>query len=238
MAADPGPDRTASGRQRTARTAWRRATGLGANGGIVSTGALMVGVANAGASRTALLTAGVAALVAGAGSMGIGEYVSVSSQKDAEQADRTLEAAELQDNPAAETVELRNIYQARGLSRELAQQVADALMAHDALGAHLRDELGHTEESRARPVQAALASFASFAVGALVPLLTAVVVPDGARVVAITIATIVGMVVLGAVGAALGGADRLRGALRVGVGGTIALGVTYGVGLLFGTATG
>jgi vacuolar iron transporter family protein len=223
---------------RTSRTGWLRATVLGANDGILSTGALLLGVAGAGAGRSALITAGVAALVAGAMSMGIGEYVSVSSQKDAEHADRAMEAAELEDDPVAETAELRAIYQARGLSHDLAQEVADALMEHDALGAHLRDELGHTEELRARPLQAALASFGAFALGASIPLLTAVLIPEGGRVAGITVATVVGMVALGAVGASLGGASRLRGALRVGIGGSIALAVTYGVGRLFGTAIG
>lgn len=238
------PDRTPTFRRhraelhRTSRTGWLRATVLGANDGILSTGALLLGVAGAGSGRTALVTAGVAALVAGALSMGIGEYVSVSSQKDTERADRAMEAAELADDPAAETAELRAIYQARGLPHELAQRVADTLMDHDALGAHLRDELGHTLEMRARPVQAALSSSVAFAVGAALPLLTAVVAPDGARVVAIVVATVVGMVALGAVGAALGGANKWRGTLRVGIGGSLALALTFAVGKLFGTAIG
>jgi vacuolar iron transporter family protein len=223
---------------RTSRTGWLRASVLGANDGILSTGALLLGVAGAGSSQTAIVTAGVAALVAGAMSMGIGEYVSVSSQKDAEEADRTMEAAELEEDPEAETAELRNIYEARGLPRDLAQQVAVTLMEKDALGAHLRDELGHSDDLLARPLQAALSSFASFAVGAVIPLLTAVLVPEGGKVIAITVATVIGMVVLGAVGAALGGANKLRGALRVGIGGSIALAITYGVGKLFGTAIG
>ncbi len=209
---------------------------LGANDGILSTGALLLGVAGAGASRSALLTAGVAGLTAGAMSMGIGEYVSVSTQSDTERADRAKEEEELADDPEAETAELRNIYEARGLPRDLAQQVADTLMATDPLGAHLRDELGLTETLAARPMQAAASSLASFAVGAAIPLLVAVLVPAAGRAVAIAAATIVGMVLLGATGAALGGADRWRGALRVGVGGTAALALTYGIGLLFGTA--
>lgn len=223
---------------RTSRTGWLRASVLGANDGLLSTGALLLGVAGAGSSQSAVITAGVAALVAGAMSMGIGEYVSVSSQADAEAADRAMEAAELEEDPEAETAELRNIYEARGLPRPLAQQVADTLMATDALGAHLRDELGHSEDLLARPLQAAVYSFGSFAVGAAIPLVTAIVVPEGGKVVAITVATIIGMVVLGAVGATLGGANKLRGALRVGVGGTIALAVTYLIGKLFGTAIG
>ncbi len=209
---------------------------LGANDGILSTGALLLGVAGAGASRSALLTAGVAGLTAGAMSMGIGEYVSVSTQSDTERADRAKEEEELADDPEAETAELRNIYEARGLPRDLAQQVADTLMATDPLGAHLRDELGLTETLAARPMQAAASSLASFAVGAAIPLLVAVLVPAAGRAVAIAAATIVGVVLLGATGAALGGADRWRGALRVGVGGTAALALTYGIGLLFGTA--
>ena len=209
---------------------------LGANDGILSTGALLLGVAGAGASRSALLTAGVAGLTAGAMSMGIGEYVSVSTQSDTERADRAKEEEELADDPEAETAELRNIYEARGLPRDLAQQVADTLMATDPLGAHLRDELGLTETLAARPMQAAASSLASFAVGAAIPLLVAVLIPAAGRAVAIAAATIVGVVLLGATGAALGGADRWRGALRVGVGGTAALALTYGIGLLFGTA--
>ncbi|MFZ4518497.1 MAG: VIT1/CCC1 transporter family protein [Microthrixaceae bacterium] len=221
---------------RSSRTGWLRASVLGANDGILSTGALLLGVAGAGASRSALLTAGVAGLTAGAMSMGIGEYVSVSTQADTERADRAMEEAELAEDPVAETAELRNIYESRGLPRELAQQVADTLMATDPLGAHLRDELGLSEMHAARPLQAALSSLASFALGAAIPLLVAVLIPAGGRALAIAAATVVGMVLLGAVGAALGGADRWRGALRVGVGGTAALALTYGIGLLFGTA--
>ncbi len=211
---------------------------LGANDGLLSTGALLLGVAGAGASRDALLTAGVAALVSGGLSMGLGEYVSVSSSRDVERADRHLEATEIELHPDAETRELRKIYQERGLDRQLASQVADALMAHDPVTAHMRDELGHTEEQRARPVQAALSSTGAFATGALVPLLLALVAVGDARVPAIAGATIVGMVSLGAVAAALGGAPLWRGALRVGVGGSIALAVTFLVGTLFGTAIG
>jgi VIT1/CCC1 family predicted Fe2+/Mn2+ transporter len=221
---------------RSSRSGWLRAAVLGANDGILSTGALLLGVAGAGASRPALLTAGVAGLTAGAMSMGIGEYVSVSTQSDTERADRAMEEAELAEDPEAETAELRNIYEARGLPRPLAQQVADTLMATDPIGAHLRDELGLTEELSARPVQAALSSFASFALGAAIPLLVAVVVSGAARSVAITVATVAAMVVLGALGAALGGANLLRGALRVGVGGSLALALTFVIGRLFGTA--
>lgn len=211
---------------------------LGANDGMLSTGALLLGVAAAGATSRALLTAGVAALSAGALSMGLGEYVSVSSQLDVEQADRRLEETELELHPEAETRELRSIYQARGLTPELAGQVAEALMAHDPLGAHMRDELGHTEALRARPMQAALSSFVSFALGALIPVVVALVLRGDAQQVGIAAATILGMVALGCVSASLGGAPVWKGALRVGVGGAIALAVTYGVGELLGTAAG
>lgn len=221
---------------RIGRSGWLRAMVLGANDGLLSTGALLLGVDGAGASSEALLTAGIAALVAGATSMALGEYVSVSSQRDVEQADRDLEAIEIERNPEAETRELRAIYRERGLSPELASQVADELMAHDPLGAHLRDELGLTHEQRARPLQAASSSGVSFAVGAMVPLLVAVLL-DG-DVAAIASATVIGMVALGCVSAALGGASIWRGALRVGVGGAVALALTYLIGSLFGTATG
>ena len=221
---------------RTGRAGWLRATVLGANDGIVSTGALLVGVAGAGSSHSAVLTAGIAGLVAGSASMGIGEFVSVSSQADSENAERATEAAELEEDPAAELHELRVIYQRRGLSHDLAQQVAEALMAHDPLEAHLRDELGLTEELRARPVQAALSSASSFALGAAIPLITALLVPDSTRSLAIAVATIVACVVLGVIGATFGGADRLRGALRVGIGGTAALAATYLIGQLVGGA--
>lgn len=211
---------------------------LGANDGILSTGALLIGVAGAGATRTALLTAGVAGLTAGALSMGIGEYVSVSTQADTEAADRAMEEAELAADPQAETAELRAIYESRGLPRALAQQVADTLMATDPVGAHLRDELGLTEELAARPLQAALASTGSFAAGAAVPLVVAASTGDTVRSIAVTLATLVAMVALGAIGAALGGADRVRGALRVGVGGGAALALTFLIGRLFGTAVG
>ncbi|UDY34720.1 VIT1/CCC1 transporter family protein [Dermatobacter hominis] len=223
---------------RSRRAGWIRAMVLGANDGLLSTGALLLGVAAAGASTDALLTAGVAALVAGALSMGLGEYVSVSSQLDVERADRVLEENEIELHPDAETRELRSIYVARGLTPELAAEVADALMAHDPVTAHMRDELGHTEEQRARPLQAALSSTASFAIGALVPLLVAVVVRGDARVPAVAVAAIAGMVVLGGVSSALGGAPMWRGALRVGLGGSLALAATFVVGSLFGTAVG
>jgi len=221
---------------RTDRVGWLRALVLGANDGILSTGALLLGVAGAGATRGQLVIAGVAAVSAGAFSMGIGEYVSVSSQRDTEDADRATEAAELEDDPEAELAELKNIYVGRGLDEPLALQVAEALTAADPLAAHLRDELGITDEMRARPLQAAASSFASFAVGASIPLLTAALAPSTGRAIAITVATVVAMVTLGAVGGRLGGASPWRGALRVGIGGSAALALTYLIGVVFGTA--
>ena len=218
---------------RSRRAGWIRAMVLGANDGLLSTGALLLGVAAAGATSRAVLVAGVAALAAGALSMGVGEYVSVSSQLDVMRADQHLEATELERHPEAETRELTSIYQERGLSHDLAEQVAEALMAHDPLGAHMRDELGHTEEQRARPTQAAASSMGSFAVGATVPLLVAVLTSGGVQVPAIAAATIVGMVALGCVAASLGGAPLWRGALRVGIGGSAALASTFVIGTLF-----
>lgn len=218
---------------RSRRAGWIRAMVLGANDGLLSTGALLLGVTAAGATSGAILVAGVAALAAGALSMGVGEYVSVSSQLDVMRADQHLEATELERHPEAETRELTSIYQERGLSHDLAEQVAEALMAHDPLGAHMRDELGHTEEQRARPTQVAASSMGSFAVGATVPLLVAVLTSGGIQVPAIAAATIVGMVALGCVAASLGGAPLWRGALRVGIGGSAALAATFVIGTLF-----
>lgn len=223
---------------RTERTGWLRAMVLGANDGILSTGALVLGVIGAGQGRTAVLTAGAASVVAGAASMSIGEYVSVSSQRDAEDAEREVEAFELEIDPAGEHAELQGIYEQRGLSPELADEVATALMAHDPLTAHLRDELGLTEELRARPLSAAGSSFFSFLVGALVPLVAAAVFSDGARGAAVTVATLVGLVALGAIGARIGGANMARGSMRVGLGGVVALVLTYLVGKLAGTTLG
>ena len=221
---------------RSGRSGWLRAAVLGADDGLVSTAALLVGLVAAGAARSALITAGVAALTAGASAMAIGEYVSVSAQADAERADTRREEAELLADPDSELAELVRIYEARGLDPQLAESVAEALHRTDPLQAHLRDELGHAEQSRARPAQAAVVSAASFALGSLIPLLTAILAPAGARTVAIAMVTIVSMCTLGAVGARLGGAPPLRGALRVGIGGSAALAITYGVGLALGAA--
>ena len=216
------------------RIGWLRASVLGANDGIVSTASLIVGVAAAAQSQNAILLTGVAGLVAGAMSMAAGEYVSVSSQSDTEAADRAREAAELADDPKAETHELAAIYRQRGLDRALALQVAEQLMAHDALGAHMRDELGIHEAMVARPVQAALASAASFAVGAILPVLMAFLFRGTALIEAVVVATLVLLAVLGAVGAQIGGANIWRGAIRVLFWGALAMAVTAGIGHLFG----
>jgi vacuolar iron transporter family protein len=212
-----------------------RAAVLGANDGLLSTASLLVGVAAAGVSRSLLLTTGVAALVAGATSMAVGEYSSVSSQRDAEQADLSTEREELATAPRSELTELQGIYIRRGLSVDLAGQVAQQLTAHDALASHARDELGLDPEELARPVQAAVTSAVSFSVGALVPILCAVAAGRSLRIVMCVVVTLVALAVLGAIGAELGNASRQRGALRVLVGGAIAMAVTIAVGRLIGS---
>ncbi len=216
------------------RSGWLRAATLGANDGLISTSSLVVGVASAGPSQAAILLAAVAGLVAGALSMAAGEYVSVSSQADTEQADLSRERGELATSPEAEQAELAGIYVARGLSRDLAMQVADQLMAHDALGAHARDELGITETTRARPIQAAVASAASFAAGAVPPALLVALLPAGSLALSIAGVTLGLLLVLGGVAARLGGASLTRGALRVAFWGAVAMGCTAAVGRLFG----
>jgi len=216
------------------RAGWLRAAVLGANDGIVSTASLVLGVAGAGATRGSVLTAGVAGLVAGAMSMAAGEYVSVGSQADTEEADLARERRELATQDESERAELAGIYVARGLEPGLAKQVADQLMAHDALGAHARDELGITDLQRARPVQAALASAASFAAGAAMPLAAALLSPAGILAAIVTGSSLVVLAVLGAVAARAGGAPVRVGALRVTVWGALAMAITYGVGTLFG----
>ena len=225
-------------RHRTARVSWLRAAVLGANDGIVSTASLLVGVAAAEASHTALLAAGVAAVVAGAMSMAAGEYVSVHSQSDSEKADLDRERRELETDDAGERRELMAIYIGRGLSADLARQVSDQLMAHDALGAHARDELGITERSSAQPLQAAAASAASFAIGALLPLLVAALVPMSMVLLAVPAAALVFLGLLGSVAARAGGARMLVAAARVTFWGALAMAVTAGIGALFGTVTG
>lgn len=221
-------------RHKTSRIGWLRAAVLGANDGIVSTASLVVGVAAADSTPGGVLVAGVAGLVAGAMSMAAGEYVSVHSQADTEQADLSRERAELAADPAAEQRELTGIYVARGLTPELAHQVAEQLMAHDALGAHARDELGISEAFSARPVQAALASAASFAVGAVLPLAVAALAPSGRLIVWVSGASLVFLAVLGAIAAQAGGANVAKGTWRVTFWGALAMAITAGVGKLFG----
>jgi VIT1/CCC1 family predicted Fe2+/Mn2+ transporter len=219
---------------RTGRLGWLRAAVLGADDGILSTASLVVGVATAHASRGNVILAGIAGLVAGALSMAAGEYVSVSSQADTERADLERERAELVSMPEAELQELAAIYVGRGLEPDLAHRVAIQLMAHDALGAHARDELGISEELQARPLQAAMASAATFAVGAALPLGVMVIAPDGWIVPAVAAASIVSLAVLGALAARAGGARPIAGAARVTFWGVLAMAVTSGVGALFG----
>jgi vacuolar iron transporter family protein len=221
-------------RHRSERIGWLRAAVLGANDGIVSTASLVVGVAAAGTPRSQVIVAGIAGLVAGAMSMAAGEYVSVSSQSDTEEADLARERLELATQDTSERAELASIYVARGLEPALAQQVADQLMAHDALGAHARDELGISELQRARPVQAALASAATFSLGAALPLLTAVLAPANIVTTAVTAMSLAFLAVLGWLAARAGGAPAIPGALRVAGWGALAMAITYGVGALVG----
>ncbi|MBP6457544.1 VIT1/CCC1 transporter family protein [Pseudoxanthomonas mexicana] len=218
---------------RTDRVGWLRAAVLGANDGIVSVAGLVVGVAASGATPSTILLTGVAGLVAGAMSMAAGEYVSVQSQADAEAAALALEKSELRDMPDSELAELTQIYVGRGLEPALARQVAEQLTARDALTAHMRDELGITEELRARPVQAALASAAAFTVGALLPIATTVLAPAGKVAMVTTAATLVGLLLSGGLAARVGGAPVLRGAWRVGFWGAMAMGAAALVGRLF-----
>jgi len=217
------------------RVSWLRAAVLGANDGIVSTASLLVGVAAADASHGALLTAGIAGAVAGAMSMAAGEYVSVSSQADSEQADLARERNELATDDAGERRELMGIYMGRGLSQELAQRVTDELMAHDALGAHARDELGITDLSIARPLQAAGASALSFACGALLPLVVAAAASVPAALWAVPATALVFLALLGAIAARAGGAAMGMAAARVTFWGALAMAATAGIGELFGT---
>jgi VIT1/CCC1 family predicted Fe2+/Mn2+ transporter len=219
---------------RSARVGWLRAAVLGANDGLISTSSLVVGVAAAEPSRAAIVLAAVAGLAAGTLSMAAGEYVSVRSQSDTEQADLARERAELATSPKAERAELAGLYVNRGLSKELAVQVADQLMAHDALGAHARDELGMYETTRARPIQAALASAAAFGMGAAPPVLLAALMPAGVLTPGVVGVTLGLLLVLGAVAARLGGAPLTRGALRVAFWGAVAMGCTAAVGRLVG----
>jgi VIT1/CCC1 family predicted Fe2+/Mn2+ transporter len=221
-------------RHRTDRIGWLRAAVLGANDGIVSTASLVVGVAAASASHGSILLTGIAGLVAGAMSMAAGEYVSVHSQSDTEKADLSRERAELEADPAAEQRELTAIYVARGIEPALAQQVAEQLMKHDALGAHARDELGISETLSARPIQAALASAASFAVGAALPLAVTAMAPGTSLIAWVSGTSLFFLAALGALAARVGGAGALTGAWRVTFWGALAMAITAGVGALFG----
>ncbi len=222
-------------RHRVSRIGWLRAAVLGANDGLVSTASLIIGVAAAEATRGSILIAGAAGLVAGAMSMAAGEYVSVSSQSDTERADLARETAELAGDRDAEVDELAGIYAGRGLDPDLARQVALQLMEKDALGAHARDELGISEISTARPVQAALTSALTFALGALPPLLLVVWVPLSGLIVWVGVTALAGLMGLGALGALAGGANVGRSVMRVAFWGVIAMAATAGIGRLFGT---
>jgi VIT1/CCC1 family predicted Fe2+/Mn2+ transporter len=218
------------------RIGWLRAAVLGANDGLVSTASLVVGVAAAGSARPEILIAGLAGLVAGAMSMAAGEYVSVSSQTDAEQADLARETKELEETPEAELDELTGIYVARGLDEDLARQVAVQLTKKNALGAHARDELGISETVISHPVQAALVSAVTFAAGAVVPLAIAALTPVTQITLAVALTTIIALSVLGGLGASAGGAGVVKGALRVTLWGALAMAATAGVGMIFGVA--
>jgi VIT1/CCC1 family predicted Fe2+/Mn2+ transporter len=225
-------------RHLSGRAGWLRAAVLGADDGIVSISSLMIGVAASSASKEAILVAGVAGLVAGAMSMAVGEYVSVSAQRDAEQADVERETRELSRQPRAELNELAQIYMRRGIDRDLAMQVAEQLSTHDRLGAHLRDELGIDQASLARPMQAAWISAASFASFAAVPIVALLVAPTALRLPTIAALSLVSLAALGAFGGHLGGAPLGRAALRVTIGGALAMAVTAAIGRLVGVAVG
>jgi VIT1/CCC1 family predicted Fe2+/Mn2+ transporter len=221
---------------RSGRAGWLRAAVLGSNDAIVSTASLMIGVGASEASTPAILTAGVAGLCAGAMSMAAGEYVSVSSQRDAEKADIVRETRELATSPAAELAELTAIYVARGLDAELAGKVAAQLTARDKLGAHLRDELGIEQGSLARPFQAAWISAVSFALFAMLPIVGLLIAPTSLRMVSIAGVTLISLAALGGLGGRLGGASIVRASLRVTIGGALAMAITAGIGRLLGVA--
>lgn len=221
-------------RHRTDRVGWLRAAVLGANDGIVSTASLIIGVLAAGASAEAVFVAGIAGLVAGAMSMAAGEYVSVSSQADTENSDLDRERKELAEDPVHELEELTSIYVHRGLDAELARSVAVQLTAKDALAAHARDELGISETLKARPVQAAISSALTFAVGAFLPLLVIMLFPPSLQIVAVSLSSLFFLALLGALSAKAGGASVVRAASRVTVWGALAMALTAGVGAIFG----
>jgi len=224
-------------RHRTGKSGWLRAAVLGASDGILSTSSLVLGVVAAHVSHSSVLIAGVAGVVAGAMSMAAGEYVSVHSQADTEQADLALERTELKTDNPGEHAELTAIYVGRGLDPPLAKQVADKLMAHDALGAHARDELGLSEALKGRPIQAALASAGSFAAGAALPLLVTALAPEPQITVFVSAASLLFLAFLGGLAARVGGARVITGAIRVTFWGAMAMGITAGVGDLFGRLT-
>jgi len=221
---------------RTGRVGWLRAAVLGANDGIISVASLVVGVAVAGASQRSILLTGVAGLVAGAMAMAAGEYVSVQSQADTEKADIEKETRELEMDPELELAELTSMYVSRGLDQPLARLVAERLTASDALGTHAREELGITETLRARPIQAACASAISFVSGAIIPIATALLAPPAQVAVVSSATALITLVILGGTAAYAGGASVARGALRVAFWGALAMGLTAGVGRLFGAA--
>jgi VIT1/CCC1 family predicted Fe2+/Mn2+ transporter len=221
---------------RSHRAGWLRAAVLGANDGIVSTASLVIGVAAASSSRSAVITAGIAGLMAGAMSMAVGEFISVSSQRDSEQADLRVEAEALAAHPMTELRELARIYELRGVEPGLARLVAEQLMAHDELGAHARDELGITEVSTARPFQAAWTSAVAFTSGAIIPVLAVSLSPTSARIAVTAVVALIALFVLGALGARAGGAPWRRAALRVVGLSSIAMALTWAIGRLVGTA--
>tara|TARA_R110001592_G_scaffold177827_3_gene418325 strand:- start:3698 stop:4387 length:690 start_codon:yes stop_codon:yes gene_type:complete len=220
----------------THRVGWLRAAVLGANDGIVSTASLVLGVAASGASSAAILVAGIAGLVAGAMSMAAGEYVSVSSQADTERADLERERQELEDTPQQELAELSAIYEQRGLNKELAKQVAAQLTAHDALGAHARDELGISDSTTARPIQAAVTSALSFTIGAALPIVVSVLAPASLMMLTVSLSSLIFLGLLGALSAQAGGAPLLKATRRVVFWGALAMLITAGVGTLFGVS--
>jgi VIT1/CCC1 family predicted Fe2+/Mn2+ transporter len=238
---DPGPQRArpwtsqhVREEHRSYRIGWLRAAVLGANDGIVSVASLVIGVAAANSARSAVMTAGFAGLIAGAMSMGVGEYISVSSQRDTELADLKIEAEALEAHPEAELRELAAIYVHRGLEPQLARKVAEQLQAHDAVGAHARDELGITEVAQARPLQAAWTSAVSFTTAAILPLIAVGLAPRGSRVAVTAAVALIALFFLGVLGARAGGAPWQRGAARVLLGGGLAMGLTAVIGRLVG----
>ena len=223
-------------KHKSQRSPWLRAAVLGVNDGIVSTSSLMLGVLGASANQTAIVTAGIAGLVAGAISMGVGEYVSVSSQKDSEKSDIAIEKRALKLHPDEELAELALIYEKRGVDKDTALVVAKQLQARDAVGAHVKDELNIDQAILANPVQAAIASVASFSLGAIIPIIATLLSTGPNRIYLIVGASIIGLAISGTIGAYIGGGNKIIAALRVLIGGAIGMAITYGIGLLIGHA--